>query len=508
MAEGGATAALFTSALPRDRLTTVAGTVIVALAGTVSLGIAVATDNAPVALAVLVGCLAVVGFVAAYLLRPIPTVLWFWVFLLIQDTASTALGKTFGAGAMLNKAESPFLVLLFVLSFLQRRKARACGGWLLYAPAIGFLVVGLLSSLSSPAPFSVTLLGAFLGVKAYLAFAIAVWLPWTLDDVERVLRWILLFALPIAILAFVDFLAPEPFRTLLHLPRESDVRLGMESARSIFPNPALLASFMFLTLAAVLGRIAFIRRRIDLVAISLLCPAAVLTLRLKALLGIAAAFATATLVARRSLFRNLGAFALVGVGGLSVIAGIATGVAARQVATYAATETPRDRLLSTSIRIAEDRFPLGAGFGRYGSAPSEQPYSTIYDQYGLSGIPGLSREDPAFLHDTSWPTILGETGLLGMACYCAGLIALGLRLLRQARDVTLDPRARAASLAAVASLSAFAFDSAGRPALFDAFTVLSVGLFVGAALVLGRPPPGKAEGHQGQSVKPLIGRTA
>jgi hypothetical protein len=50
-----------------------------------------------------------------------------------------------------------------------------------------------------------------------------------------------------------------------------------------------------------------------------------------------------------------------------------------------------------------------------------------------------------------------------------------------------------ASLAGLATMVAFLFDSAGRPAIFDAFTCLSVGLVIAPALALGRMPGARPE---------------
>jgi hypothetical protein len=173
------------------------------------------------------------------------------------------------------------------------------------------------------------------------------------------------------------------------------------------------------------------------------------------------------------------------------VGGIAYGVASRQVSTYTSTVTPRNRLDSTSLKIAIADFPLGAGFGRFGSVSSGPPgfaYSPVYDHYGFNLIPGLNRAKPTYLHDTSWATIIGETGTIGWLFYVGGLALLMAVLGLQAGNEGQPRAAQLASLAGVATLVAFMFDSAGRPALFDSFTCLSVALVVCPAIALGRLP--------------------
>lgn len=84
----------------------------------------------------------------------------------------------------------------------------------------------------------------------------------------------------------------------------------------------------------------------------------------------------------------------------------------------------RYQLLAKSILIANDCFPLGAGFASFGSYYSSVYYSPLYAMYGISNVYGLSQEMSAFISDSFWPMILGQFGWLGVACYGAALFAL------------------------------------------------------------------------------------
>ena len=55
------------------------------------------------------------------------------------------------------------------------------------------------------------------------------------------------------------------------------------------------------------------------------------------------------------------------------------------------------------------------------------PYSPVYDKYGLNLVPGLSKDKPDFIHDTSWPTVIGETGVMGWGFMAGGLFLLLFR---------------------------------------------------------------------------------
>jgi len=124
-------------------------------------------------------------------------------------------------------------------------------------------------------------------------------------------------------------------------------------------------------------------------------------------------------------------------------------------------ESARSVMTSTSLRIMKDYFPIGTGFGTYGSAEAEKYYSPVYIKYGFNNHlqlrdvkdaenimrivmevqPDGTQEEidqlieflmnyPTFLTDTFWPIIFGQTGFLGTIAYVAALIAVLVRCLK------------------------------------------------------------------------------
>lgn len=96
-----------------------------------------------------------------------------------------------------------------------------------------------------------------------------------------------------------------------------------------------------------------------------------------------------------------------------------------QVVYYFTTDgSARAELLNTSIKIANDYFPIGTGFGTFGSYYSGVNYSPLYSMYGINNVWGLTEGDAGFLSDVFWPMILGQFGYIGMALYvyCIWLI--------------------------------------------------------------------------------------
>lgn len=85
-----------------------------------------------------------------------------------------------------------------------------------------------------------------------------------------------------------------------------------------------------------------------------------------------------------------------------------------QLEFYSNITSSRGALIFYSFIIAKDHFPLGAGFGTYGTEFSRNVYSPLYSMYGLSNIWGLTMDHPSYITDTMWSGIIGETGYLGL----------------------------------------------------------------------------------------------
>ena len=62
----------------------------------------------------------------------------------------------------------------------------------------------------------------------------------------------------------------------------------------------------------------------------------------------------------------------------------------------------RGALSFTSLKIAADTFPFGAGFGTFAS---------------ISGVYGLTRDWPQLVSDVFWPMIIAQNGVIGLALY-------------------------------------------------------------------------------------------
>ena len=96
---------------------------------------------------------------------------------------------------------------------------------------------------------------------------------------------------------------------------------------------------------------------------------------------------------------------------------------------YSSSENVRLAIFLTSFKVSKEHNWFGAGFGRYGSAVSTRFYSPEYYKYGLNTLYGASPKKSNFITDQWWAWYIGESGVLGMVCFMAGIILLGRELI-------------------------------------------------------------------------------
>ncbi len=90
-------------------------------------------------------------------------------------------------------------------------------------------------------------------------------------------------------------------------------------------------------------------------------------------------------------------------------------------------------LLRYSIVTLERFFPLGAGFGTFGSDVAIKNYSKLYIEYGFDSYYGMGTgEEGMFLNDNYWPMIFGQFGFFGTVL----IISILVRFMKMVFKIT------------------------------------------------------------------------
>jgi hypothetical protein len=436
----------------------------------------------------IVGILFLAVAIATYLKDPIIALIGLWLFEVFNAPLSTIFGYSSSTGQAVRQADE-ILVLLFVgLTIWQAIRTNIRLPSLRFVlPGIAVAIFGLLGAIVHGVPLNVSLSGALLGLKLWIMIAVVLLLPWKPVDSERIYNSAMVVGVLVAIIGIADHLTHGAVSSTLHISNITIVREGAYRSaadHSIFPTPGEYSLFMSLLFALVAARLANKFTRIDLILALLFAGSVILSLRLRGFLSLAAV--VVVIVAVQAATKRRGALVAL-VGGLLLI-GIAynleENVIAKQFSTYSSSESSaRSRLYATGEQIASTDFPLGVGFGRFASYPSRIYYSPVYYQYGLNWIVGLSPTSvyPNFIDDTSWPSVIGETGYGGFAAYVIGLVVL---ILAAIRGLRVEPDARRwIPLAGLCTIAVFLVDSVGDATLFSWLAATTLAMILGPVLV-------------------------
>lgn len=149
------------------------------------------------------------------------------------------------------------------------------------------------------------------------------------------------------------------------------------------------------------------------------------------------------------------------------------------------TGSARFALLSGSLKILKDFFPIGVGFSKYGSYYPRIHYSEWYYEYGLNTVWGLRPGETFFGTDTFWPAIMGETGFLGIIVYVLLLYSI-YHALKRIFDKTRDLENTEMIIPCLGLLVFIQtlVESTGEPIFNSSPQNIVIGLIIGSVLAI------------------------
>ena len=155
-------------------------------------------------------------------------------------------------------------------------------------------------------------------------------------------------------------------------------------------------------------------------------------------------------------------------------------IARKQIIYYffKTTNSARQILLQTSFVIMRDYFPIGTGFGTFGSNIAGSHYSPVYEYYGFRRIYELSGGQHSFFNDSFWPIIIGQTGCIGLLAYLIILLIIIKKIWKLQK---LDKRWFLGGLLAFGYLI---ISSSSEPA-FNNSIAIPLAMVIGIAINLG-----------------------
>lgn len=347
-------------------------------------------------------------------------------------------------------------------------------------PLLLFAVIGLAGNLFFQyQPLKCVIIDLYTNLKFFFAIGTGYYLFADLDW-ENVRRTACRSVRFITLLLFVLFIADRIF---LFWPGE--VRYGIYSAMLFYAHPTYLAGATACLLAMLMAF--YEKKNLPYMMMALVVMA--FTLRAKSL---ASAAVYVILFLFFVVFRwklKLWHVAAAGAGSVAI--------AWDKIRYYfidLSGHSARSVMLQRSFAVMKEHFPIGAGFGTYGSAEAAKHYSPVYVKYGLNvnyelrdvtdietamqliqrseWLTELYQKDPVatlnrpvFLMDSFWPTIFAQGGILGTIVFLTILGILAKRCLEVER---YDHYGHVAVLFVLAYLIIASF---AEPAFFNSVAV-------------------------------------
>jgi len=415
------------------------------------------------------------------------------VFLLVQPLLVNLAGSvTTTLGATLHRLHEVFAVAAAArvgLMMSWDRVSTAMRPWIWLTGA--FAVLGVVSGIVQQVPALTLARGGFVAVTFALYLLLAMTVSWSDRDCARIMRMALWAGPLLVVSGMVIWMMPTTVQDLFvdHTMETEDFgRAQFAAMQGIFSHPAVFGWAAAVTGCYAVAALLVGRRGWGALAGGSLAASVVgvlASLRRKPLVALPVVVVYSIVRFghgwRRWVVLTL--FALIAVAAARV-------AAARLEAEYQdaavyvdpfAPLAPRVLLYVTGTEIANADFPLGAGFGRFGSYASIADYSPLYDEYGLSRVYGLSQEYPYYIEDTYWPHLAAETGWFGAVILFAFYVFL---LWQAARAVgrAPEPATRAVAIAACLALLEGLLESGAGPVFEEALFAFAVAIPLGITL--------------------------
>lgn len=359
------------------------------------------------------------------------------------------------------------------------------------------LLTAVSTTYASP---QIAALDAFLLLKGFALYFCAYQFSWSERDVREIARWGA-WAAAVAIgLMLVSAVVGQPWTEAFSVTGGSITRGGFSSPLGPFGHPGAAAQAMTLILTAALAyRLAFGRSRVAVALIVGALPFVFLSLRRKAIASVLVASASTLTAASRATRRTVALAAIILVPILTIAtASVVLEVVQATQAEYGNSSKPpaRTALYQGSVRLANDRFPGGGGFGSFGTPVAFDNYSPVYYAYGFDSIYGLEPRIGNFASDTFWPAVIGQAGWLGLPLFLGAVFAIARRALQVTRRGQRErsPELRFAGAVGVAWSLDFLIESVAQPTYSapPLFALFFVAMGTVAAL-LHRPTDSQSE---------------
>lgn len=383
-------------------------------------------DLVTIILLIVAGILGTVIFFIFFQYRPrliLGTFLFYVIFQWL--VVNRAGGDLTSLGRILTFIDEIFIVGIFFIilldTFLRRRKVY------LVSISFGLAIVvgtGIIGGLIGGTPPVIIASDILIFLKGFMVFYIFSYFEYFEAKLKKGVVVFTVVGIIILLVGGVELYKPAEIRMLLGNVTSIDWRMGIPSVQSVFIHPGLFGWFCGFSALFAFAFYLVRRKGTDMFFFIIFTLGVLISMRLKAVVGLAlSAVFGLWLYSSRAKVKLVCMIGMVAVLVTILFGSKISGMVGEQIREYQNPLKPRNVLYRTGFKVAEEYFPFGAGFGRFGGEIAARYYSPVYRRYKFELMYGLW-PGGRFLRDTFWPMILGELGVIGFLAYVAVLILL------------------------------------------------------------------------------------
>lgn len=295
------------------------------------------------------------------------------------------------------------------------------------------ILIGLVSSLNSGIS-EWSMYQVFLTFQGFLLLFVLCNLDTTEHESHVYLKVFLVLAGIVFLLSIVELIDREAFYRIFQvgeIHEQALTRGKYIAVQSVFGHPGLYSWYMAYAFSISCAFLLKKNKYIYATLMIIFSIGVVLSLRRKSIFSLIVVFTLFIILflekRNRKTILLLGSCVLVIVPALFIEQ--IQYIVNKGVAHYISGEyySPRNLLYVAAIHLANEYFPLGTGFGTYGSWMSRIHYSDLYYTLNFHENYGMTPNNGKYLTDTYWPMIIGELGWIG----CLSMLLLWYSLLRR-----------------------------------------------------------------------------
>ena len=413
------------------------------------------------------------------------------ILLLFQTTISSLINIDF-----IEYIDEILTVILFVVAIISviKRKKISKSTIILVCLILVFSIIGIISCyVNSEFILSRVLLSNFLSIKFFIIIISFMNINFKEETKKYFIDALKMCAKVVAVFAIINFIIPEIYTKYMSFTN-LEYRFGFPAVCSLFEHPGKYGWFMLFISLYYYTQFKYNEKKDykKLAIFIFYALLALLSLRTKVIVSLIAILVLENLLSG-SKNKKIINMTIITVIAIFIII-LFKDVLMNTYKLYFTQEngvSARQSLMDNSFKILQEYFPLGVGFGQYGSWYARVYYSDYYYKYNMNRIYGLKPNNSNFATDTFWPSIFGETGVIGTIVYIA-LIGYTMYLLFKRTKIFEKPIVIWAMLALLQTFC----ESFGEQSFYSPPQGIFVSILIGIALSYLEKPKKEKENNE------------